>query len=68
MYFRWIVDSEESLAFLTCRQPMDLMHLPNAKEMRISFAHCKPAKHCEARDLNVRAFGHTLGVRAGIKL
>jgi hypothetical protein len=64
MYFSWIVDSEKSLAFPTCREPRDVMHLPNAKEVRISFTHCRLAKQW------IRTLGPSgaLGVGAGIEL
>ncbi len=40
-----IVDSESHLAFPTCRQPKDVVHLPTIhRSVPISFAHCRPSK------------------------
>lgn len=40
-----IVDSENPLAFPTCRQPKDLVHLPTIqRSVPLSFAHCRPSK------------------------
>ncbi|CAL3967170.1 unnamed protein product [Diplocarpon coronariae] len=39
------VDSEAPIAFPTCREPMDVVHLPTLhRTVQISFAHCRPAK------------------------
>ncbi|KAE8448616.1 hypothetical protein EG329_009041 [Mollisiaceae sp. DMI_Dod_QoI] len=39
------VDSESHLAFPTCRQPKDVVHLPTIhRSVPISFAHCRPSK------------------------
>lgn len=39
-----IVDSESPLAFPTCRQPKDIIHLPTVhRSVPISFAHCRPS-------------------------
>lgn len=39
------VDSESPLAFPTCREPHDIVHLPTIhRSIPISFAHCRPAK------------------------
>ncbi|PBP28196.1 hypothetical protein BUE80_DR000861 [Diplocarpon rosae] len=39
------VDPESPIAFPTCREPTDIVHLPNlGRTALISFAHCRPAK------------------------
>ncbi|EKD18278.1 hypothetical protein MBM_03271 [Drepanopeziza brunnea f. sp. 'multigermtubi' MB_m1] len=38
-------DSEAPIAFPTCREPTDIIHLPTVHRITaISFAHCRPAK------------------------